>query len=83
MSLPVEAKNIGVGDYSTTKGTVTLVVEHKVPKTGELESLDIHWKNGETDLGVSPDAPYNVVQGWGSHYSSVRSGLAADHADDR
>jgi len=88
MSLPVEAKNIAVGDWSSNYGTVVGIIVHKKNKD-EIIGYDFEFFNGSKLTNVAPDYQLNIVQD-GSDIvhngmpdpSQIRPGLEADHAHD-
>lgn len=88
MPMPIEAKEITVGDWSPNYGTVTVIRENK-NFAGDILGYDITFFNGQKLTNVAPDYQLVIVQG-GSDLihegmpdkSQIRPGLKADHAKD-
>ncbi len=88
MSMPVEAKEVAVGDWSPNYGTVTEIVEHK-NTAGEILSYSFKFFNGSILTNVKPDYQLvidqdgaNIVHNGMPDPSQIRPGLKADHAKD-
>lgn len=86
MPMPIEAKEVAVGDWSPNYGTVTKVTPHEY--RGAISTITIEFFNGKSIM-AKPDEQIFLVQN-GSDIihdgmpdkSQIRPGLAADHAND-
>ena len=86
MSMPVEAKDIAVGDWSPAYGTVTKVTPHE--NQGKVTTITIEFFDGKSIM-CKPDQQEEIVQD-GSQLihngmpdpSEIRPGLKEDHAKD-
>lgn len=89
MPLVIEAKDIAVGDYSPTYGTVMAIKENK-NRSGDVLTYDFtFFSNDYVMSGVSPDLMLPMIQGGADimhnglpNKSQIRPGLKADHASD-
>jgi hypothetical protein len=88
MAMPVEAREIAVGDWSPNYGTVTEIKENK-NITGDILGYNFTFFNGQKLTNVAPDLQISIEQGGADiihdgmpDKSQIRPGLAADHAKD-
>lgn len=88
MSMPIEAREIAVGDWSPNYGTVTEIKENK-NAAGDILGYNFTFFNGQKLTNVDPALQMNIEQD-GSDFihngmpdkSQIRPGLATDHAED-
>ena len=86
MAMPMDAKDVAVGDWSPNYGTV---VEVKATVyQGKVTSIFFQFFNGAT-LTVAPDYQIvieqdgaNIIHNGMPDASEIRPGLKADHAKD-
>lgn len=85
MPMPIEAKEVAVGDWSPNYGTVMKVSPHEV--RGEVANITLEFFNGHSIM-VKPDEQIEIEQGGADiihngmpDKSQIRPGLGADHAN--
>lgn len=88
MAMPIEAREVAVGDWSPNYGTVTEVKENK-NSGGEILSYNFKFFNGGTLTNVKPDfqlvieqSGADIVHNGMPDQPQIRPGLKADHAKD-
>ena len=88
MSMPIEAKEVAVGDWSPNYGSVVEVKENK-NSSGEILSYSFKFFNGYEITNVKPDYQMVIEQGGSAivhtdplNKNQIRPGLDADHAKD-
>lgn len=86
MPMPVEGKEVAIGDWSPNYGTVTKITPHDYK--GQVENITIEFFNGNSIM-VKPDQQIVIEQGGAGIVhngmpdpSQIRPGLKADHAKD-
>lgn len=88
MSIPIEAREVAVGDWSPSYGTVTEVKEI-TNKAGVVVGYNFTFFNGNKLTNVDPTLQLEILTG-GSDIihngmpssSQIRPGLKEDHASD-
>lgn len=88
MTMPIEASEVAVGDWSPTYGSITAIKENK-NAAGDILGYNLTFFNGHTLTNVAPTYQL-VIEQDGADFihngmpdkSQIRPGLAADHAKD-
>lgn len=85
MPMPIEAKDIAVGDWSPNYGTVTVVKEHK-DRDGNILGYSFDFFNGSKLTNVKPEFQIDIEQDGARiihegmpNAAAIRPGLGADH----
>jgi hypothetical protein len=86
MPMPIEAKEVAVGDWSPNYGTVSHVSPHLY--RGNITTITIEFFNGKS-IQVKPEEQLDILQAGSDiihngmpQKSGIRPGLGSDHEND-